>query len=94
MKSADEIREHQRAMCQGMSLELDDKTKKLQQAYSKFNHKQRKAAREDDDSGGGHYMMAGPNGGHCAGARVHARNSPKPSSSMKSWEGGMCSCAA
>ena len=52
MKSADEIREHQRAMCQGVALELDDKTKKLQQAYSKFNHKQRKAARDDDDPNG------------------------------------------
>jgi len=49
MKSADEIREHQRAMCQGVSLELDDKTKRLQQAYSKFNHKQRKAAKDDDE---------------------------------------------
>lgn len=43
MKSAEEIREHQKAMCTGDVLELDDRTKKLQQAYSKFNHKLRKA---------------------------------------------------
>lgn len=48
MKSAEEIREHQKAMCTGQVLELDEKTKKLQQAYSKFNHKMRKAQKDDD----------------------------------------------
>lgn len=51
MKSAEEIREHQKAMCTGHVMELDDKTKKLQQAYSKFNHKLRKAAKDDDPCG-------------------------------------------
>jgi hypothetical protein len=55
MKSADEIREHQRAMCVGSVLDLDEKTKKLQQAYSKYNHKQRKykdgGSGRGDDSG-------------------------------------------
>lgn len=48
MKSAEEIRESKKTLCSGQAVELDDKTKKLQQAYSKFNHKQRKAQKDDD----------------------------------------------
>lgn len=47
MKSVDEIKDRQKAMCTGVTLDLDDQTKKLQQAYSKFNHKMRKAGKED-----------------------------------------------
>eukprot|EP00798_Chlamydomonas_sp_ICE-L_P004479 gene4479-14638_t len=51
MKSAEEIRQRQQAMCLGQVQDLDEQTKKLQQAYSKFNHKLRKATRDDDPNG-------------------------------------------
>lgn len=53
MQSAEEIQKRKEEISTGKRYELDDSTKKLQQAYSKFKHKLKAASKEDGPGGGG-----------------------------------------
>ena len=53
VKSVEELEEQKQRMQECHELDLDDDTKRLQQAYSKANHKARRAAHQTDMGGVG-----------------------------------------
>ena len=60
VKSVEELEEQKQRMQECHELDLDDDTKRLQQAYSKANHKARRAAHQTDMGGvGGLLALSG-----------------------------------
>lgn len=68
MQSAEDIKARKDLISSGEVYELDESTKKLQQAYSKFKHKLKAASKDEGglgtQGGGGRRHHWGGGGGH------------------------------
>jgi len=84
VKSVEELEEQKQRMQECHELDLDDDTKRLQQAYSKANHKARRAAHQTDMGGvGGLLALSGGAEGGLGASSAAGLLSRQPSGGEK-----------